>query len=144
MMKIEIHDREKSAEAEAILNKLREYNALHVPPAHYRELTVSCKNETGEVVAGLTGHTSWGWLFVRLLWVSDELRGQGYGKRLMAEAESEAQARGCHGVWLDTFSFQAREFYQKLGYQIFGTLEQFPKGKQRFYLYKKLEFPADQ
>jgi hypothetical protein len=52
--------------------------------------------------------------------------------------EAEAIRRGCHGAFLDTFSYQARPFYEKLGYEVFGTLEDYPPGHQRFYMRKRL------
>src|SRR5215471_13287721 len=64
-----------------------------------------------------------GWLVIRHLWVRDDLRRRGVGRGLMALAEARAVERGCHSAWLDTFSFQARGFYEKLGYEGFGTLD---------------------
>ncbi|HEY5801084.1 MAG TPA: GNAT family N-acetyltransferase, partial [Burkholderiaceae bacterium] len=87
---------------------------------------------------GLWGMTGFGWLFVQLLSVPDDLRGQGVGRELMAMAEAEAKARGCSGVWLDTFEFQARGFYEKLGYQQFGEIAEYPPGYARYFLKKTL------
>lgn len=136
---IECHDREKSSEAEEILRGLREFNSRIVSKSEYRELTISFKDKNGTVVAGLNGNSNWGWLFIKLLWVSDGYQGQGLGRKLMSEAEREGRQRGCHGVWLDTFSVQARTFYEKLGYNIFGTLDEFPRGHSRFFMKKRLE-----
>jgi ribosomal protein S18 acetylase RimI-like enzyme len=79
---------------------------------------------------------SWGWLFVDALWVHPDLRGQGAGRALMAHAERRAGAAGCHSAWLDTF--QARGFYEAIGYRVFGTLEDFPAGQTRSFLRKRL------
>jgi ribosomal protein S18 acetylase RimI-like enzyme len=79
---------------------------------------------------------SWGWLFVDAVWVHPELRGQGAGRALMAHAESHAAAAGCHAVWLDTF--QARGFYEAIGYSVFGTLDDYPAGQTRSFLRKRL------
>lgn len=67
------------------------------------------------------------------------MRGQGYGTKLMAAAEAEARRRGCRDAYLDTFSFQARPFYERCGYEVFGTLEDFPTGHQRFVMRKSLQ-----
>jgi GNAT superfamily N-acetyltransferase len=91
-----------------------------------------------EVVGGLVGETHWGWLFVHLLFVKEELRGRGYGHRLMVLAEEEARQRGAKNAYLDTFSFQAPDFYKKHGYEVFGVLEGFPVGHQRYYFKKRL------
>jgi len=64
------------------------------------------------------------------------MRGAGLGRRLIKQAEEEAVRRGCRGVWLDTFSWQARGFYEKLGYSVFGTIDDYPPGHQRFFLKK--------
>jgi len=83
-------------------------------------------------VAGLAGETYGGWLFIKYLWVHDDLRSLGFGRELMARAEERALERGCHSAWLDTFSFQARGFYEKLGYEEFGILDYPPNHKRHF------------
>lgn len=89
------------------------------------------------IVAGLAGETYAGWLFIRYLWVSDELRGNGVGRRLMDAAEARALERGSHSAFVDTFSFQAPVFYRKLGYETFGELDWSPDFK-RYFLRKRL------
>lgn len=79
-----------------------------------------------------------GWLRIGTLWVDARLRGQGYGRQLMAAAEAEGRQRGCHSAYLDTFSFQAPAFYERCGYEVFGTLEAFPGGHTRFFMRKSL------
>ena len=71
-------------------------------------------------------------------WVSDEARGGGHGSKLMHAAEELARSRNCIGVYLSTFEFQARPFYEKLGYSVFGTLEGYPPGYSQHYLVKRL------
>jgi ribosomal protein S18 acetylase RimI-like enzyme len=94
--------------------------------------------ENGRILAGLYGATYWDWLHIKLLWVDKSLRGQGIGQRLMQMAEAEAVQRGCHAALVDTHSFQAEGFYARLGYEVFGRLEDFPLGHQRIYLQKRL------
>jgi len=79
-----------------------------------------------------------GWLFIELLWVSDERRQRGLGRSLMQKAELEARKRGIGSVYLDTFSFQAPGFYKKLGYREFGKLNDFPTGHTRHWMTKAL------
>jgi len=86
--------------------------------------------------AGLIGALYWGWLFVEALWVADNHRGQGIGRLLMTRAETHARTCGCHSAWLDTF--QARDFYTKLGYESFGVLDDYPPGQSRHFLRKRL------
>jgi GNAT superfamily N-acetyltransferase len=90
----------------------------------------------GELAGGLSGVMFWGWLFIDAVWVRDDQRGQGSGRRLMAAAEQHAATQGCHAVWLDTF--QARGFYEALGYTVFGALEAYPDGQTRYFMRKTL------
>lgn len=96
------------------------------------------KNDTGETVGGLWGRTSFGWLFVELLFVPEALRGHGHGLGLLRAAEDAAKARNCHSVWLDTFDFQAVGFYERLGYRQFGLLEKYPREHSRRFFCKSL------
>lgn len=98
--------------------------------------------ETGSVVGGLWANTNWAWLSVELLFVPERLRGSGLGRRLMRQAEDEAVRRGCRAARVDTFSFQARGFYEKLGYRVYGTLEDCPPGHSRYFLQKTLTPPG--
>jgi GNAT superfamily N-acetyltransferase len=73
-----------------------------------------------------------------VLWVHEDHRDSGLGSRLMEMAEDQAKGRGCHSSYLNTFSYQARPFYERLGYVVFGTLTDFPKGHERYYMMKRL------
>lgn len=113
-------------------------NAFHnqtVPFTSNRFALELC-DSAGGLVGGLSGVMSWGWLFIDAVWVHADLRGQGAGRALMARAEQHAAAEGCHSVWLDTF--QAKGFYEGLGYSVFGSLEDYPNGQTRFFLRKPL------
>ena len=80
----------------------------------------------------------WEWLYIDLLWVREDLRGHGHGRQLMIRMEDAARQHGAKNVYLDTFSFQAPDFYKKLGYQVFGELQDFPPGQQRYFFRKQL------
>ena len=92
--------------------------------------------------AGLTASTSYGWMLIKTLWVADELRGLGKGKALVHMAEHEARKIGCQSAWLDTSSDAAHRFYEKLGYQDFGILQntpdQMPSDHRRWFMKKAL------
>jgi ribosomal protein S18 acetylase RimI-like enzyme len=92
----------------------------------------------GDVLGGLLGQIWGGWLHVTHLWVAEAARGSGHGTRLMRSAEAYARARGAVGATLDTFSFQARPFYERLGYEVFGILEGYPPGAAKYFLRKSL------
>ena len=119
-----------------ILAPLRQYNQSQAGDGHYRPLVITLQDGDGPVLGGLWGATAYGWLFTQLLVVPDAARGQGAGTRLMQMAEQEAKARGCHSAWLDTFEFQARPFYERLGYVCFGELPGYPIGFTRFFMKK--------
>ncbi len=96
------------------------------------------RDELGSVQAGLRGVTDYNWLFVIWLWVAERYRREGVGSRLLSEAEAIARERQCTHCYLDTFSFQAPEFYKRRGYEEFGRLEGFPPGHARIWLSKAL------
>lgn len=91
-----------------------------------------------EIVGGIIGETHWQWFCINLLWIRSDLRGRGYGHQLLTLAEQEAKQRGAMNAYLDTFSFQAPDFYHKHNYRVFGGLRDFPPGHQRYYLTKEL------
>jgi GNAT superfamily N-acetyltransferase len=122
----------------AILAPLLEYNTSRAGPSQSLRVAVLIKDLDGVVVGGLCGYTAYGWLFTELLVVPADLRKRGVGTELMRMAENEALQRGCHGAWLDTFEFQARGFYERLGYECFGELPDFPRGSSRFFMKKVL------
>lgn len=122
---------------QAIAAPLRRYNDSQAGPSGYQALVISL-TRGGEALGGLWGYTSYGWLYVQLLAVEEAARGQGAGRELLRRAEAEALARGCHGAWLDTHEFQARGFYERLGYEVFGELADYPPGFARYFLRKAL------
>jgi GNAT superfamily N-acetyltransferase len=125
-------------DAAVVLRGLREFNEVRLGPADEQPVRIVVRDGDGRIVGGLLGHTRWSWLYVGTLWVEDSVRGQGWGTKLMNAAEELARSRGCTHVSLDTFEYQARPFYEKLGYKLFGTLEDYPPGYRQFYLTKKL------
>jgi gamma-glutamylcyclotransferase (GGCT)/AIG2-like uncharacterized protein YtfP/GNAT superfamily N-acetyltransferase len=120
----------------AILAPLVEFNSSQAGPSQSRPIAVLVKDQAGAIVGGLWGHTAYEWLFTQLLVVPEGLRGRGVGTEIMELAEREAVRRGCSGAWLDTFEFQARGFYERLGYECFGELPNYPRGFSRFFMKK--------
>lgn len=134
-----VEDNPDPQDIRAVIGKILDYNNnnQNLEDVAY-PLSVLIRDAKGEIVGGLIGKIHWGWLFVSHLWVAEALRSQGYGRQLMLTAEKAAKERGCDRVYLDTFSFQALGFYERLGYQIFGVLEDFPPGHQRYFLQKQI------
>lgn len=123
---------------DAVLAVLRAYNEAQTGRVRGTDFAVLLRDpETDAVVGGLYGEESYGWAFIRYLVVPENLRGLGLGSRLIEEAEEIARKRGFVGVWLDTYEFQARPFYEKLGYTVFGELEGGSGAHGQYFLKKR-------
>jgi ribosomal protein S18 acetylase RimI-like enzyme len=122
----------------AVGKGIRGYNTQAAGEDDYRHVCFMLYGPDQEIVGGVIGATYWDWFYMDLLWVKEELRGRGYGHLLLTRAEDEARKRGARNAYLDTFSFQAPEFYRQHGYQVFGELPDFPAGHQRYFLTKQL------
>jgi GNAT superfamily N-acetyltransferase len=135
---LEVEESPSSEHRDAILHRLVQYNHAEGPPTTAAPLAILVHDNSGCIAGGLWAETLFDWLHIKLLVVPHAMRGTGLGSRLMAKAEEVAKGRGCVGVWLDTFSFQAPEFYQKLGYGIVGTIDDHPIGGARHIMSKRL------
>lgn len=125
-------------EIDRLRERLSAFNRSQIPDKGYVPLLLKLTADDGTFSGGLSGYVSYGWLFVDILWVADHARSQGYGRSLMLAAEKEGRKYGCQHAWVDTFSFQARRFYEKLGYMVFAELEDYPPGHSRYFLRKAL------
>jgi GNAT superfamily N-acetyltransferase len=103
-----------------------------------RAIKIFLCNQTNGVMGGVIANCFGGWMYISLLWVDKSLRNQGYGTQLMEMAESEAVKLGNSHAHLDTYSFEARPFYEKLGYEVFAVLEDYPPGNCKYFLKKRL------
>jgi GNAT superfamily N-acetyltransferase len=136
-LRLSFEDNPTWADREFIDEGLGAYNAGFLRDSRYSYFGMFVRGEASEIRAGLIGHCYAGWLFVALLWVQYELRRQGIGHLLMAEAERHARDFGCHSAFVDTFSFQGPEFYPKLGYVEFARLD-YPPSHERIFFRKPL------
>jgi GNAT superfamily N-acetyltransferase len=118
--------------------RLTAFNDGDVGASERKALAVFVRDEIGAIVAGISGYTAWGWLYVQWLWLDDGHRGRGLAGRMLEAAEREARVRGCHGSWIDTFNPVALRVYERAGYVPFGALEDFPPGRSRTFLQKRL------
>jgi len=97
-------------------------------------------DDAGELAGGIVADTWGGWLAIDLVWVRDDQRRSGLGADLLRRIEERARdERGCVGVRLDTWGFQAKPFYEKQGYTVFGVLEDYPPGETEYLLSKRLD-----
>ena len=129
-------------DAEYICDKLVEYNLSKVPKTQREEfISINKKivDEDGSIIAGCIAKMyCWNVIYIDILWVDEKYRKSGLGTRLLNEIEAVALEEKCSLIHLDTFDFQAKDFYIKNGYEIFGMLEDCPKEHCRYYLKKKL------
>ncbi len=139
-VRIEVTAAAVEADREAVLSGLFAFNRDKAGVIS-RPLAVFVRDEAGAVAGGLVGNTMGDWLFIELFWLPETLRGGGLGARVLLAAEAEAQARGCLGAHLDTFAFQAPGLYRKLGYEVFGAVEDHPPGHRRLWMRKRFPTP---
>jgi ribosomal protein S18 acetylase RimI-like enzyme len=137
-LRIEQSQNPTDAEREAILIPLRAYNTAQAGPGNPQPLALLVRDDNGEILGGLYGRFFYQWLFIELLSVPEQARGQGLGSKLMQMAEDLAQEKECVGIWLDTFDFQAPEFYKRLGYSELGQIADYPPGHKRHFFQKRL------
>ena len=103
-----------------------------------KDVRIFIRNEEKKVVGGAIGSVFGGWLYISLMWVEESLRNRGYGTKLLEMMENEAVKLGCRHAHVDTYSFEARPFYEKNGYTVFALLENYPEGHSKHFLKKKL------
>ncbi len=123
-------------------DRLVEYNLSRVPATQdelFESVSRKVVDREGNTIAGcLAVMYCWNVMAIDIIWVDERYRGQGLGSDLLGEIEREAREKGCHLVHLDTFDFQAKAFYEKNGYSVFGALEDCPKGHLRYFMKKSL------
>jgi GNAT superfamily N-acetyltransferase len=117
---------------------LMAFNEAAVGRTTVQPLALYIRGEGDKIRGGLVGYFAWQWLYVDLLWVEEPLRGAGYGAALLADAERIARDAGCVAARLDTYEFQARPFYERHGYTVYGILEGYPAGTRQYSLRKAL------
>lgn len=131
--------RSSTNETNYVRNKLIEYNSQNTSNGNYEEVNLCVKDNQDNIIAGLISAICWNWLEIDILWVDDEYRNQGYGTKLLKEIESIAISKNCTFIKLNTFSFQAPEFYKKHGYNVIAVIDNAPIGSKHYYLKKDLD-----
>lgn len=137
-LRIELSQDPTEEQRAAILAPLRAYNIANAGPSLYEPVALLVRDDNDAILGGLYGHTFYRWLFIELLAVPEQGRGQGIGSKLMNRVEEFAREKDCVGIWLDTFDFQAPGFYKKLGYTECGEIADYPLGHKRHFFQKRL------
>ncbi len=137
-MNFRITDDGNQNDIDEIHNMLKSYNLSKREKSENIPLGVYYEDETGKKLAGLTGNLFGNWLCINYLFVSENLRNQGIGSKIIITAENEARNRGCKYVFVDTFSFQAPAFYEKMGYRCVFSLTNYPYTEERHYYIKEV------
>jgi len=137
-MKIDLVESPQQDLIDFLDKKIVEFNQANREINDRYPIAVTVKNDNGEVVAGASGKTFGHWLHLSILWVSEELRGNNYGSKLLREIEQAAKKRGCSQCLLDTLNFQAMPFYKQHGYQIAWTQENYPLTGCKYFMTKTL------
>ena len=139
-MKIEVNENVTQKFYDEIVQLLIEYNLSkteHIKNEINKPIEIIVKNDEGKIIGGLYGRSLWGTLEIKTFVVNSEIRNKGIGTKLIKEVEKEAKKRNCRYISLDTFSFQAPKFYEKLGFEIIGIETDFPSGYEKYY-YRKI------
>lgn len=136
-MKLKLENIE-SKRTQELANLIRAYNRSNREPSKSEPLNIYLEDELGNLVAGMVAETFGNWLEIEYLYVSDDLRGQGIGSKILGMAENESRNRGCKYSFVDTFNFQAPKFYKKHGYKEVFALKKYPYTGERYYYTKEL------
>ena len=131
-------ENKESHKAQEIGNLIRAYNRSKREEAESKPLNLYVEDEKGNLMAGLVAETFGNWLEIEYLFVKEELRGQGIGSKLLQRAENEAKKRNCRFAFVNTYQFQAPDFYISHGYKEVFTLQDYPYTGKRFYYQKDL------
>ena len=138
MPEIRITDVDDEAAVVELRDQLVIYNRESTGYGEYRSLSCFLRNPEGELLAGVAGFSWDGYAKVEWLWVSSHSREAGLGSQLMNAVEAEARIRGCRIIRVDTYTFQAPDFYRKLGFEQIGYAQGTPTDHGEVFFAKRL------
>ncbi|MRX27000.1 GNAT family N-acetyltransferase [Kangiella sp. HZ709] len=136
-LKLKFSDKHSKDDDKYLYEQLKKHNS-EIIKRDNEPVSLYYKDENGEIIAGLTGKTQWGSLLIEILWVHQNYRSRSLGAKLLAKAESIAQERKCQTMVVETMGFQAKAFYQKNDFKVFGAVENTNPKLNCFYMKKDL------
>lgn len=129
---------QNEGDARHVIDGLVYHNVAQTRHDSWYPVRYYLRGEGDTILGGLLAQI-WGqWLHINILWVDRSARGQGHAREMMKRAEDYARSRNCVGIHLETFSFQARPLYERLGFEVFGQIDDYPPGHTNFFLKKRL------
>ncbi|MEQ2528427.1 GNAT family N-acetyltransferase [Bacillaceae bacterium CLA-AA-H227] len=126
-----------------INNELYKFNLEHFPEdlrGRYEQVNLYIKGENDKIRGGILGEICWNWLEIHTFMIDEDIRKEGYGTKLLYEIEKIARERNCDFIKVDTLSFQALGFYEKNGYQVYGSIDNVGRDFTHYYLKKDLSY----
>ncbi|WP_444996112.1 GNAT family N-acetyltransferase [Aliikangiella sp. IMCC44359] len=135
-MKFEVINEENVELFDELISGVRKYNHEIIGSESSIPLFVVTRDDNGKLTGGVSGRTIYKHFLISVVWVDKKLRNKGVGSLLMQRAEAEAKKRGCVAAQVDTLSFQAPMFYQKLGFKTVGKITGFSEHPERYFLLK--------
>jgi GNAT superfamily N-acetyltransferase len=135
--RITSESRPRTEDIATVENAIHRNNMMLMNDWAHQRVAIFLRDDGDRVMGGALGSIWGGWLHLNYLWVTEALRGHGYGSQMLARAEEMARGRNCRGIFLEVHSFQAQPFYERRGYTIVGQLDNYPQG-HRFSLMCKL------
>lgn len=137
VMHFRLENRE-SKKTQELGNLIRAYNQSKREPSKSEPLNIYVEDEQGNLIAGMVAETFGNWLEIEYLYVQEDFRGQGIGSNILNRAEKEARERKCNYSFVNTYQFQAPDFYKKHGYEEVFALKEYPYTGERYYYTKAL------
>lgn len=137
-MEFILNEKPAQSDIDSVRERLKQHNIRYLETTDERQYVIEAKNDSGELAGGIVFKT-WGlWLTIDFLWVDESERGRDLGTRLLKKAEDIGKEGGCRYSYLTTFSFQARPFYEKHGYEVVYTQKNFPIENAKYHMEKSL------
>ncbi len=137
-MKLALESDDKDGVQQALVAGIKAFNNAAVPNLNSHKIVAGIRDDAGKVVGGVAGGLAGDSVYFEVVWNDDSVRGTGMGREMMLLAEAEAKRLGAREAWLYTMSFQAKPFYEKLGYTQFAELNWLDGKHKRHFMRKDL------